>query len=224
MKFYSQCGEDKIIWPLFKEKGFFVDIGAMDGIKFSNTYAFERAGWQGICVEPNPNALKRCRKNRKCTVLGYAVSDKPAENQLFYATKRGQLSSLDKELESLWRYNERRYSGRWKFKGWKPVSVAVRTLTEILDTEGRTPDLLSIDTEGNDLNVLKGLDFAKYKPRVIIIEYLNKGYRRAIRHYLNGRGYYVRKINNINQIACINRDDYRIVRHMDKKIKKKAQA
>ena len=61
MKFYSQCGQDKWAYEnLFKNKndGFFIEIGADDGIHFSNTKFFEDLGWNGICIEPSPYSLR----------------------------------------------------------------------------------------------------------------------------------------------------------------------
>jgi len=59
-KYYSQLGQDK--WVLekldYKENGFFIEIGAYDGITLSNTYSLEKDfGWDGICVECNPEII-----------------------------------------------------------------------------------------------------------------------------------------------------------------------
>lgn len=62
-QFYSQAGQDKyLIENIYKnkEKGFFIDIGAHDGITYSNTYYLEKElGWSGICIEPNPKIYKQ---------------------------------------------------------------------------------------------------------------------------------------------------------------------
>ncbi len=53
-RYYSQYGEDFILWNFFdyKEHGFFIDVGAFDGKHLSNTLSFEEHGWKGICIEP----------------------------------------------------------------------------------------------------------------------------------------------------------------------------
>lgn len=69
--YYSQAGEDKFLEKLLPDKGFFVDIGAYDGLKFSNTKRFYDKGWSGLAVEgtlkyfralmvnmPSPNVVK----------------------------------------------------------------------------------------------------------------------------------------------------------------------
>ena len=68
MKQYSQYGQDILLNNLInKQNGFFIDIGAHDGICFSNSYLFEtELEWNGICIEPLPNIFKKLEKNRKC--------------------------------------------------------------------------------------------------------------------------------------------------------------
>ena len=54
MKDYSQTGEQQVIFDYFgpEFKGTFLDIGANDGVTFSNTYGLSLKGWRGVCVEP----------------------------------------------------------------------------------------------------------------------------------------------------------------------------
>lgn len=78
MTYYSQIGQDKYVnEKIFRgvEKGFFVDIGAHDGITFNNSYFFEKyKNWNGICVEPLPEVYELLIKNRKCVCIEGAVS------------------------------------------------------------------------------------------------------------------------------------------------------
>lgn len=69
--FYSQAGQD--VWVLQQiPKGFFVDVGAHDGVESSNTYALELAGWKGICIEPS-EAYSRLTQVRKCNAINVAA-------------------------------------------------------------------------------------------------------------------------------------------------------
>jgi len=65
-EYFSHRGEDALLDKFFgfKDSGFFVDIGAGDGIHLSNSYAFERRGWTGLCIEAAPELFGRCVKNR----------------------------------------------------------------------------------------------------------------------------------------------------------------
>ena len=69
VKFYSDEGQDKWVLERLdnKRNGYFVDIGAYDGINGSNTYAMEcYFNWRGICVEPHKDAFLLLEKNRRC--------------------------------------------------------------------------------------------------------------------------------------------------------------
>ena len=78
--YHSQYGQDKIINERIfgsKRNGFFVDIGANDGITGSNTYFFEKElSWKGVCIEPQPDIFNKLAKNRKSECHNCAVSSK----------------------------------------------------------------------------------------------------------------------------------------------------
>src|SRR4051812_26857466 len=81
MEYYSQCGQDRFIdQQVFKERtqGTFMEIGAYDGVTFSNTVAFERfRNWTGICIEPIPERFHMLAANRKAICRQVCLSDKP---------------------------------------------------------------------------------------------------------------------------------------------------
>ena len=69
MNFYSQLKQDKYLYDNFfnskKNNGFFLEIGADDGIRFSNSYFFEKhLNWDGICIEASPTRYKELVNNR----------------------------------------------------------------------------------------------------------------------------------------------------------------
>lgn len=67
MQYYSQNGQDAFIVKLFngKRNGYFLDIGAYDGVYFSNSLTLEKSlGWEGICIEPNPLVYGQLKSNR----------------------------------------------------------------------------------------------------------------------------------------------------------------
>ena len=155
----AQYGQDLFILRCmnFKENGFFVDVGAYDGLLFSNTYFMEKfLNWRGICIEPNPASFSRLKEIRLSTCLNYAVSDFEGTMQL-PKTYEFRSDALETHLTT----------------DDEKVDVPVKTLTKILD-ENSCPteiDYLSIDTDGFDLNVLKSIDFNKYKIKYISIEH-----------------------------------------------------
>lgn len=79
-QFYSQFKQDKFLHQKVfngKREGVFVDIGAHDGVSFSNTYFFEKSlGWKGICVEPIPEVFERLKNNRTAICFQGCICDK----------------------------------------------------------------------------------------------------------------------------------------------------
>ena len=79
MKFYSQYAQDKYLYDNHLKDvkdGYFLDIGAHDGISLSNTMFFEKEmGWKGICIEPNPVVFDKIVKNRDCICLNGCIAD-----------------------------------------------------------------------------------------------------------------------------------------------------
>lgn len=164
--FYSQAGQDKEALRRFGWNGFFVDIGAYDGIESSNTFALEQAGWGGLCVEPNKEAFGKLVRNR---------------------------SSINVNVAAHF------YNGDTQFDGMRTGAVGetvqCRTLTDILQTNHAPAiiDYLSIDVEGAEMAVLKGMDFIRYHVRMITIEhnaYLEgPGRQEQIFNHLTAQGF-----------------------------------
>jgi len=63
----AQFGEDRILWQVFKRRhhGYFIEVGAYDGITLSNTYFLEQMGWTGLLVEPIPELCQRAAQVRR---------------------------------------------------------------------------------------------------------------------------------------------------------------
>jgi hypothetical protein len=76
--FISESLQDLFVYIYFngKKDGFFVEIGSNDGISANNTLALERLGWQGICIEPQPDMFRILKSIRKCDCYNIAISDK----------------------------------------------------------------------------------------------------------------------------------------------------
>ena len=87
MKYYSQYGQDAFLYnKIFAYKagnGIFIDVGAYDGITFSNTYLFEKLGWTGICIEPDPSSFEVLKKTRNCILENCAISDVEREEDFY---------------------------------------------------------------------------------------------------------------------------------------------
>ena len=186
--YYSQHGEDYLVNKLIghRRKGVFIEVGCIDGKRFSNTLFFEKKGWTGLCIEAHSDYIELLSINRPNSITVHAaVSDKNIIDSKFYANSRGSLSSLDKSSDKRWITDYPEF-----FSGFVEQKVREATLTSILiENEVKKIDFLSIDIEGNEISVLKGLDFKKYKPLLILCEYDTKSEYRELSDFLIPHGY-----------------------------------
>ena len=184
MKFYSQLGQDKNVLEYYSQKsdGYFVEIGAYDGVDLSNTYALELLGWKGICVEPLPSCYQTLIKNRTCKTYNVAV-DKSGGHTLEFVVAdmlSGDIDRLDKSRVD----REFGLSNR--------ITVKTINITDLLDDAGAPNfiEFLSLDTEGSEYDILLGLDFNKYSFGYISVEHNYKEpVRTKIRELLQSQGY-----------------------------------
>lgn len=205
-RYYSQHGEDCLLWSFFGKRhtGFYVDVGAFDGRYVSNTYAFEQMGWQGICVEPHPVSFKMLRELRTAICVNAAcVSDQDTQLVKLYTEKLGFLSGLQPAREE---DLDRRYKKRGlTFDGFDAVDVPAMTLDRILNENlphdrPTAIDFMSIDVEGTELDVLRGLDLTRWFPRVLVIETNTQEQRETVSEYLAGYGYTLARRLAVNSL------------------------
>jgi len=199
--FYSQHGEDIIAWKIFQHSSgpkYFVEIGMVDGIRFSNTYALERRGWHGLCVEAHPHFVDMVRQHRPAsTVVHAAAADVSNTNIDFYMDPRGDLSSLIAHDES----EMKGKFGHW-FKGYEKVRVPARTLNDMLKQANapRFMEVVSIDIEGAELTALRGFDLNYWRPRLLILEADDAAQRHKLNEYLQPQGYQLARMVGINAL------------------------
>ena len=185
---FPEAAEDELKAAFFGvQPGFFVDIGANDPRQGSQSFALEQAGWRGVLVEPQPDLAEKLSRDRKARVFAAACSSPQNAGKTLPLYLAGMLSSLDSQLATT---------------GLRPqgsVEVPVRTLDDIL-TEAGAPspiDFLSIDIEGHEVEAFAGFDFARWRPRLILMEdhvtslakhrlLVRVGYRLIRRTGLNG--------------------------------------
>lgn len=158
----SQAGQDYWVYgEVFNEKrdGFFLDIGAHDGVYLSNTLLLEmRYGWNGICIEGNPDTFVELRQNRRVTCVNICV-DRIVGTVSF--AKRGVLGGIAADdCDNTRRANENN------------IEVLARPLADILQDAGAPSviDYMSIDIEGAEDRVLLQFPFDKYLFRCLTVE------------------------------------------------------
>ncbi len=197
-KSYSQYGEDLIIDRLLKnkKKGFYVDIGAYDPDRFSNTKRFYLKGWNGINIEPNVVNYNRFIDKRKRDInLNIGIGN-TNEKLLFYSFMPDTLSTFAKTEAKLYQSQGFRLLNKTKVPVFKLSDVFQ---TNLKDTK---IDFMSIDTEGFEMDVLNSNDWGKFKPSIICIEANRDKASKDnnINQLLEGKGYkeiYCNKVNSI---------------------------
>lgn len=158
-----------------KSIGYFVDVGAYDGITWSNTWGVAEAGWHGICFEPLAEQWRKCRQNHLEThhmvsCVQKAVGDHIAQAEKLYVTPSiqggiGELPTTD--LATVVAAAE--YHG-YKEDNYFAVSMTTLDYELTLYDAPVGFELLSIDVEGGELSVLKGFSIKRWKPQLVIIE------------------------------------------------------
>jgi len=172
MQNYSQSNQDLYVYENYfknKPRGVFVDIGAHDGKTLSNTLFYENLGWEGICIEPLPSIYKKLILTRKCKCVCGAISDKDTDTVEFNAIEgyAEMLSGIADNYDP--RHSERVTRELVSYGGSKStIKVPNFKFNELIDYTHI--DFLSVDTEGNELNILKTIDFNKYVIDVITVE------------------------------------------------------
>ena len=169
-KYTSQAGQDKMIKKNFfdgKKNGFFIEIGAYDGISGSNCYHFERfLNWDGIAIEPSNIQFEKLKKNRKCKVLNNAISDEVKEVEFIEVTEGlTQMSGIN---DSSFERNLKIISNNQESKT-NSINLKTITFDEIVP-KNKDIDYLSIDIEGGEMNLLKSIDFKTNSIKVISVE------------------------------------------------------
>jgi len=189
---YGLDGIDLLLFSILRdvENGHYIDVGANHPQLFSNTYAFYLKKWTGICIDGNEQFVdewKLFRPNDKFIIA--LLSDK-VKNVEYTLYPDHTISTINEE--SRLRYNQR-------FNNSDIIHYTVQTDTlqniiNFFDIENEI-HLLSIDIEGEELNALRGLDFDKNSPGVIVVEIKNLSlynfFDNEIIGFLTSKGYVI---------------------------------
>lgn len=212
-KSYSQSGEDLIIDFIFEQLKIktptFLDIGAHHPFYINNTYYFYLKGSRGVNIEPDPSLIHTFKQFRDNDInlnvgLGFKEKEEVAD---FYMMTAKTLNTFSKdEAERIQNY------GTYKIDNVIQVKlVPVNTIFENFFSV--TPNFVSIDIEGLDYNVIKEIDFGKYRPEVLCVETLsyteNKTEKKQyeIIDYMLEKGYFVYADTFINTVF-VNRESW----------------
>lgn len=162
--FYAQWGEDRWLADTMAvpDSGVFVDVGAGDGVRGSNSLYFENLGWTGLAIDPDPrNALPL--SHRRCTVHTCAIASTAGPQPFGSYIHKPSWSGLQQ-----------------RGPDFDLITVDCRPLAELLlPLDIAIIDLLSIDVEGTELDVWDSIDHSSTTCRLVIIEFDDRHPERA---------------------------------------------
>ncbi len=161
---YTQNFEDVLLNRCFEKqaKGFYIDVGAGHPINDSVTYSFYRRGWNGINIEAAAAAHK--------LLVRYRPRD--ANLYCFVSDYEGEVEFFDSGCSGLSSANPA-YADNARARGVRvnPVKIATNNLATICaQHEVNSIDFLKIDVEGAEANVIAGMDFTRWRPKVVLLE------------------------------------------------------
>lgn len=198
----SQLGQD--LWVIntlnFKKNGYFVDLGALDGLTHSNTALLEKKyNWTGICVEANPYVFPKLSSNRECMCVNSLLDSQSniikefhCADELSFVENPNRAIKLD-ELKALLKTNNMEYYS---------VFMKTRCISKIFEIYNApyVIDYLSLDIEGMEFEILNTLPFDEYHINLITVEHnaphIGNDYRDKIRKLMEDNDFEFIKGNN----------------------------
>jgi FkbM family methyltransferase len=165
---YSLTSIDLLINHIFKGKknGYFIDVGCNHPVYNNNTYLLYKRGWSGINVDIDKKSIQLFDLYRKKDLnINSAISSKVEEVDFYFYHDKSPINTLSKKS--------------YTFQKTKPKiikKITTQTLESIISAsvfKKKKIDFLSVDVEGHELEVLKGLNLKVYSPSIIVLEYLD---------------------------------------------------
>jgi FkbM family methyltransferase len=160
------------------DRGFFVELGANDGVAQSNTLYFEKyRGWRGVLIEPSQMNFFKCRANRAPETKSYCAACVPfGYTERFVPVTYANLMSVSEmpgsDLPDISYHLEKSRQFLQPYETHFTYGAEARTLNELLIHAGAPSriDFLSLDVEGVEMPVLKGIDHDRFRFRFMLVE------------------------------------------------------
>ena len=196
--FQSQSLEDRDLLEWFNGLAFgtYLEIGALDGVQFSNSYFFNRVlNWKGLLVELGPRNFKRLVKNRKdeLAVVHAAVCDVEKDVHYWEGPNGGPVAGVAEFATTS--FKTQWWKGKLNMTQQNRTDIIkckpLRTIVKENIGNAAYFDFFSLDVEGSEYEVLRTLDFNDIGFGIILVECddHNKLKNMAVRAFLLKNGY-----------------------------------
>ena len=188
---YSLTSIDLIVDYIFKKNnGIYIDVGCNHPVYNNNTYLLSKKGWQGINIDIDKKSVQLFDLFRKKDLnINLAVSSKKTELEYINFHEKSPINMIktnqNRNLHSL-------------EKTKKIKSDTLDSIIEKSQFKDKKIDFVSIDVEGHELEVIRGFNLKKYKPSIIVIEFLDKSLKKI-------------EIKNFNLDNIVNSEIYKLM-------------
>ena len=205
---YAQVGEDLVLWHIAYDvlgikQPTYMDIGAHHPVINNNTFLFYERGSRGVLVEPNPalhGVLASVRPGDTLLRAGIgATQQAEADYYIIGGSEDGQLNTFSREeADQLVARSRGHYSIE------RVIKVPLLNINDVMQKQwNAAPNVLSVDTEGFDLPILRSLDFKRLRPDVVVAETQELGGRVPnveLLEFMVEHGYQVRGGSFVNTV------------------------
>jgi len=185
---HSQSFEDLILFKVcfqhLKHTGVYLEVGALDGIKYSNSYYYESCfNWTGILIEPSPSSFAILQQKRPDNLLLNVAGCKEAKKVMFTDAKFKELSGRTDLMTQ-------NFKDKWGKYMKTMVEIDCVPLTPLILSKFNHINFFSLDVEGAELELLESVDFNQIKVDIIIVEASDLNEKNlAVEQYLINRHY-----------------------------------
>ena len=187
---YGQFGEDSFILSQFTQSfGYAIEVGGADGVNGSPTKCLEDRGWKTLLIEPNNELVREAKKHRPYVYQCAAGDDNVDDVGITIYTLNGgnetACSGLNPDVKLVEQHQHLIEDQRVELVNKRTLNSLINKWEHDLGEEIPNIDFLSVDTEGTELDVMRGFNVGKYQPKIIALEnnFENINYRREMFNY-----------------------------------------